>query len=58
MLTQICTLTGLNMLCNYGDDNKAMRYAHHIAQFGYSFATKEEYDYRFQLFSEVDDYIN
>jgi len=53
MLTQIVTAA-----ITATDDSKAMRFATHMAHHGLSYATKEEYEFRFGLFSETDDYIN
>jgi len=59
-LNQICTLTGMNLVCNLDNNNNdvSMRFAEHMSAFGLSYATKEEYFFRLNLFKSMDAEIN
>lgn len=58
MLNHFCTVAGFGVVCNSAEDKQLIaKFSRHIITYGLSFGTKEEFQFRMDLFKKADDFI-
>jgi hypothetical protein len=57
-MNQICKFFGATSLCNSSNSQELQvletSFMNHISEYGLTFATKQEYDFRFNMYAEMD----